>query len=165
MLGFSRKHGVLNLGGGQLNRGTVWLPLAGFWAYNRFGVKKNRVLVWLVVGSVVVLGGVGYLAFANRAPSHKDQYEIAMLFLKSDYAGPTTFVVSPVDDPRTRFEEHPDGFTMHGVLKTDHPQLAVNTKSSPTGEIAFSIKVIVEKRYGGLVKHVRVDRFHFEQVK
>ncbi len=125
-------------------------------------MRKNSILVWLIAGSIVVFGGFAFFACRLQPRVNKTEYDIAVMHLRSRYAGATTFTVSSVDDERTWIEKTPSGYALHGVMKTDHPELATNTKASPTGEIRFTVYMNVS---GTLIKGLYAERFHFEPVK
>ncbi len=125
---------------------------------------KNRVLVWLVVGAVAVLGGFAFFAFRFAPSEEYGPYEGAVDELRFLYEGPTKFIVSGRDDPRTRIERTEEGFAVHGVFQTDHPDHAEGTKQSPTGEIKFTVYV---KRHDHFFRDDSYEskRFHFEPVR
>jgi hypothetical protein len=124
-------------------------------------VKKNRVVVWLVVGAVAVVG-LCYLALATRVSPDVERYDVAVGFLRDQYRGPTVFTVTPLDDPRTLIEPFPGGYVLTVVMQTDHHELANNTKGSPTGEISVTVMVLERRSFGFLVDYT-LRGFHFNR--
>ncbi len=127
--------------------------------------KRNRLVLWLAVGTVAVFGGFAFVAFRQPPLDREQRYDTAVEILKSKYVGPYVFDVSPLVDPRTRIETTAHGFFLHGVLRTDHPELAKYTKASATGEIKFMISVREEFRFDRRVMDTTMNGLHFEPVE
>ncbi len=129
-----------------------------FKAHNRVGVRKNRVLVWLVVGTVVVLGGFALVAYRLQPNANEGRYEAAVEYLRHRYAGPSLFYVAPLDDYSTRFKEIPGGYELTGTFRTNDPALYGPGTPATAGEYEFWMEVEETSSFGGLVRsHVVTD--------
>ncbi len=126
---------------------------------------KSRLVLWLALGLVVMFGGFALVAYRLQPNANEGRYEAAVEYLQRRYAGPTVFVVAPLDDPRTRFRAIPGGYELIGVFRTDHPDYVGPGKSSLTGEFGFTMEVMESSHFGGLVRSHVVSDFNLGKVR
>jgi len=95
----------------------------------------NRVPVWLVVGAVAVVV-LCYLALSTRVTREPEREVYHLVHIELIARKGLAHTMTAFDNPLTSVVDEGGGkYRVTAIITSKHPDLAVNTKNSPTGEL------------------------------